>query len=429
MESFNGWRELGGGGQGKTMTATEVRTGMVRVIKRVPCPSIRAGNDALQEAKFLQALDHPHVVKYVDVFLHQEGQELEVCTVMEFCEGGDLARRLQDVKSCGESFTEEQCRDWISQIALGLEYLHLEKIIHRDIKLQNILIGQDKTLKIADFGLAGKIEHGLRTSRVGTPAYLAPEMLQREGTGEPVDIWGLGCVALELVTLSFLTDRKGMLGVEVLSTPLDAGRLPHRFSPSLRRCIVSMLCSDPGQRPTATEVLETCQTSTPLEPLSGAYKARQDRAIAKARTGAAPTAGRGEPRPDSSQDDSQSESKSSQDDWSASILGRTQKPRRTRRLAAEQGLGWTDELSILQRLSQGFTLLSAGGTRKIGYRAMENLLQDPAVKRTGETERARTARATSDELDRNQTQTSPTSASLVASAGSAGRLCGLRRIG
>uniref|UniRef100_A0A7S0F3Q2 non-specific serine/threonine protein kinase n=1 Tax=Hanusia phi TaxID=3032 RepID=A0A7S0F3Q2_9CRYP len=161
----------------------------------------------------------------------------------------------------------------------------------------------------------------MRTSRVGTPAYLAPEMLQREGTGEPVDIWGLGCVALELVTLSFLTDRKGMLGVEVLSTPLDAGRLPHRFSPSLRRCIVSMLCSDPGQRPTATEVLETCQTSTPLEPLSGAYKARQDRAIAKARTGAAPTAGRGEPRPDSSQDDSQSESKSSQDDWSASILG------------------------------------------------------------------------------------------------------------
>ncbi|EKX53160.1 hypothetical protein GUITHDRAFT_64350 [Guillardia theta CCMP2712] len=241
------------------MTATEILTGYVRVIKRVPCPSIRAGNDALQEAKFLQSLDHPHVVKYVDVFLHQEGQELEVCTVMEFCEGGDLARRLQDVKSRGDSFTEEQCRAWISQVAMGLEYLHMERIIHRDIKLQNILITKEEILKIADFGLAGKIDHGMRTSRVGTPAYLAPEMLQREGTGEPVDIWGLGCIALELVTLSFLTDRKGMLGVEVLSTPLDAGRLPHRFSPSLRRCIVSMLCFDPAQRPTATEVLEICQ--------------------------------------------------------------------------------------------------------------------------------------------------------------------------
>ena len=74
----------------------EKSTGETKVIKSVACDNIKAGNVALQEAKFLQSLDHPAIVQYIDVFLHKEKtrQELLVCTVMEYCEHGDLAKRF-----------------------------------------------------------------------------------------------------------------------------------------------------------------------------------------------------------------------------------------------------------------------------------------------------------------------------------------------
>ena len=89
-------RSRGRGGQGWTATAVDKATGETKVIKSVACDNIKAGNVALQEAKVLQSLDHPAVVKYQDVFLHKEKsrQELLVCTVMDYCEHGDLAKRF-----------------------------------------------------------------------------------------------------------------------------------------------------------------------------------------------------------------------------------------------------------------------------------------------------------------------------------------------
>ena len=90
-------RSRGRGGQGWTATAKDRATGEIKVIKSVACDNIKAGNLALQEAKFLQSLDHPAIVKYNDVFLHKEKsrQELLVCTVMEYCAHGDLAKRFR----------------------------------------------------------------------------------------------------------------------------------------------------------------------------------------------------------------------------------------------------------------------------------------------------------------------------------------------
>jgi len=92
---------LGRGGQGWTATAVEKASGETKVIKSVACDNIKAGNIALQEAKVLQALDHVNIVRYIDVFLHKEKsrQELLVCTVMEYCEGGDLAKRYVHVRN------------------------------------------------------------------------------------------------------------------------------------------------------------------------------------------------------------------------------------------------------------------------------------------------------------------------------------------
>ena len=235
------------GGQGWTATAVEKETGETRVIKSVACDNIKAGNTALQEAKVLQSLEHPAIVKYIDVFLHKEPsrQELLVCTVMEFCSSGDLAKRIRDAKVCGESMKIEEpvCRAWICQIADGLNHLHLNNIIHRDLKPQNIFLTASNDVKIGDFGLAGELTPGGFKARVGTPAYIAPEMLTQDQSaiGPPVDIWGLGCIALELVTKTSLTERRTMLAVEVQTVRIEAGNLPHNFSPALRQTIAGML--------------------------------------------------------------------------------------------------------------------------------------------------------------------------------------------
>lgn len=123
--------------------AIEKSTDVSRVIKLVACESIKQGNHALQEAKVLQALKHPNVVRYIDVFLHQEenqkvglpvtqfqrfllsegravtrvrAQELLVCTVMEFCESGDLSQRLKSMRAKGTQLQEETVRNWLGQV-------------------------------------------------------------------------------------------------------------------------------------------------------------------------------------------------------------------------------------------------------------------------------------------------------------------------
>lgn len=98
----------------------------------------------------LQELDHPHVVVYIDVFLHQVPEErsrcLQVCTVMDYCAGGDLAERLHRARLADEELEEAQMRAWLAQVAEGLAYLHDEVLphgmVHRDVKPQNIFITQ-----------------------------------------------------------------------------------------------------------------------------------------------------------------------------------------------------------------------------------------------------------------------------------------------
>ena len=328
-------KQLARGGQGWTATALERASGETRVIKSVACANIKEGNKALLEAKVLQSLEHPSIVKYIDVFLHKEeaAQELLVCTVMEFCEGGDLARRIREAKQCGGELDETQCRTWICQIADGLSHLHASSVIHRDLKPQNIFLSASGDTKIGDFGLAGKTSAGGAMSRVGTPAYLAPEMLNDERIKTPVDIWGLGCIALELVTLDSLADRRSMLGVQVQSVAIEPGNLPHHLSPVLRQSIAGMLQAHPDRRPTAAQVLEACQVlGTPDPPLSSLSApaphaqtryARGDRALSKARTGGLPSL------PQQATDQSQQvhappgrgESENSDEDWGKSLLG------------------------------------------------------------------------------------------------------------
>ena len=109
----------------------------------------------------------------------------------------------------------------------------------------------EDSLRVGDFGLAQTIERGKRTSQVGTPCYMAPEVLYHDAYAETVDVWGLGCIALEAVTLEFLWERKGMLAAHVVTEPIQASSMSPEYPSILRESIAKCLIHAPAKRPSA----------------------------------------------------------------------------------------------------------------------------------------------------------------------------------
>ena len=105
------------------------------------------------EISLLRSLDHPNIVKFYDSYTDDNG---DICIVMNYCDGGDLYKKLRSTEI--DSFSEEQVLDWIAQMILAINYLHDKKILHRDIKTQNIFIS-DEFLYLGDFGISKSLEN------------------------------------------------------------------------------------------------------------------------------------------------------------------------------------------------------------------------------------------------------------------------------
>jgi len=205
--------KLGTGGFGEA--ALVQRAGRPYVVKSIACRTVNQANQALLEAACLQRLRHPGVVRFDEVFLHRpERGGCSAVIVMEFCAGGDLNDRLEC--SRGEApLTERQHISFLEQLVAALKHVHAAGILHRDMKSSNVLVTRsDKAVKLADFGLStlGLSPRRLTTSprrmsRCGTAMYMAPEVAYRKPYGAASDVYGLGCVLLELLLRHQLRER------------------------------------------------------------------------------------------------------------------------------------------------------------------------------------------------------------------------------
>ena len=144
------------------------------------------------EKKILQTLDHPFLVGMIFCFQTEE----RIYFVMPFVRGGELFQHLRSEKI----FKEDKVRFYAASIGLALDYLHNKGIIYRDIKPENILIGEDGYLKLIDFGMAKIVkENEKATSFCGTPEYLAPEIITGEGHNKSADWWSYGILIFEML--------------------------------------------------------------------------------------------------------------------------------------------------------------------------------------------------------------------------------------
>lgn len=188
---------LGEGTYGKVFKALSRKTGQFVAMKRMKLDSEEEGvpSTAIREIALLKELSHDNVVKLLDVFCSTN----KLVLVFEFVEQ-DLKKYM---RSLGRQLTPEQVKQFSFQLCSGIEFCHANRILHRDLKPQNLLIDSRQHLKIADFGLARaySVPVPAYTHEVVTVWYRAPEILLGSDVySVPVDLWSIGCVMAEMAT-------------------------------------------------------------------------------------------------------------------------------------------------------------------------------------------------------------------------------------
>ncbi|XP_028827664.1 serine/threonine-protein kinase N2 isoform X1 [Denticeps clupeoides] len=246
IEDFNCISVLGRGHFGKVLLAEYKNTGKLYAIKALKKGDVvtRDEVDSLMcEKRIFETVNgsrHPFLVN-----LHGCFQTCDhVCFVMEYSSGGDLMTHIHT-----NIFTERQARFYAACVLLGLEFLHQNKIVYRDLKLDNLLMDEDGFVKIADFGLCKEgMGHGDRTSTFcGTPEFLAPEVLTESNYTRAVDWWGLGVLIYEMLVgeSPFPGDDEEEVFDSIVN---DDVRYPRFLSPESVSIIQKLLQKNPEKR-------------------------------------------------------------------------------------------------------------------------------------------------------------------------------------
>ncbi|KAG9273620.1 serine/threonine-protein kinase PLK3 [Astyanax mexicanus] len=249
--SYTKGKLLGKGGFARCYEMTDLASSRMYAVKVIPQSRVSKPHQRekiTNEIELHKTLQHKHVVKFSHHFEDQDN----IYIFLELCSRKSLAH----IWKARHTLTDPEVRYYLRQIISGLKYLHNKGILHRDLKLGNFFVNENMELRLGDFGLAAKLETVEQRKKTicGTPNYLAPEVLNRQGHGTESDVWSLGCVMYTLLcgnppfeTLDLKETYKCIKEVRY--------SLPPSLSPAAQKLISAVLQKNPSDRLTLDQIL------------------------------------------------------------------------------------------------------------------------------------------------------------------------------
>ncbi|KAK2947870.1 putative G2-specific protein kinase nim-1 [Blattamonas nauphoetae] len=246
-------RKIGQGAYGRVYLAIQKRTNRTFVVKTMECMCDEEAEDASKEIGLLSSLHSPLIVGFEESFVHKES----VFIVMEYCDSGDAGQLIRRYRKENKLIPESKILDIFTHITFALRELHKQKVLHRDIKSENVYLTTPGVAKLGDFGVSRNLRHTfeMASTMTGTPFYMSPELLTGQLYNSKSDIWSLGVLFYELATLHvpFNATNIPQLLQRIEDGEVDA--LPAQYSADMSELVINILDTDSNARPSANDLL------------------------------------------------------------------------------------------------------------------------------------------------------------------------------
>ena len=255
IEDFQIGKQLGKGAFSSVCVVKRIQDNKTYAMKRVKMGqlSYKDKQNALNEIRILASLNHPNIIGYKEAFFDDTTQTLNI--VMEYADDGDIQSKIKINQRKRLLFSESTIWNFLLQILHGLNYLHENKIMHRDLKSANIFLSKNGTVKIGDLNVSKVTQLGLASTHTGTPYYASPEVWKDHPYDYKCDIWSVGVILYELCTLK--VPFRGT-NLKTLVKNINLGKyesISKTYSNDLNNILSKMLVVNPNKRLSAKELL------------------------------------------------------------------------------------------------------------------------------------------------------------------------------
>lgn len=293
-ERYRKVKVIGKGSFGEAVLVRSRANGRRYVVKAIETAAMspKEKRDIANEIRIMSTLNHPNIIKYQEHF--EDGTRIFIA--MEYADGGDLHQRIREQRKVEPSapFDPKLCVFWMLQIAMALKYLHDRHILHRDLKTANIFLTTRNVVKLGDFGISTVLQNTVACAKTvcGTPYYFSPELCMNKPYNNKSDVWALGIILYETLTLMRPFNAKSLKDLikKILIGQYEP--LPTNIPEEVRSVCASLLSLNPQMRPSVNTLLESPFVQRSLATFSKELEeqSRRERDEHEAKRAAAPNA-------------------------------------------------------------------------------------------------------------------------------------------